>query len=262
MKNVTQAIIIAAGRASRMNHLSVKLPKCLTEIAGKTILDWEILALKKAGITKINLVRGYAGHHIKVPGIHYFKNNDWPNNNILASLFFAEQAIKAGGFIFSYSDILYSEDIINKLLTCPGDIVLVIDQNWRSHYRGRDQHPITEAELVKTTGKKIIQIGKGINQTKDAVEFIGLAKFSAIGSQIFRKEYHRLKNIYQNKPDAPFQKAAKFKKAYLTDMIQELIDRNYSVDYCPITSPWSEVDTPQDYQKARQQWQNGKNASF
>lgn len=254
MSKITQAIIIAAGRASRMNHLSVKLPKCLTEVAGKTILEWEIFALKTAGIQKINLVRGYAGHQINFPELHYFQNQDWPHNNILASLFYAEEAIQSGGFVFSYSDILYTKDIIQKLLACPGDIVLVVDENWHPHYRRRTLHPTTEAELVITSGKKIIQIGKGIPPHKDTAEFIGLAKFSAQGSQILQKEYHRLKNIYQNKPNAPFQKASKFKKAYLTDMMQELIDQNYQINYCPITSLWAEVDTPQDLKRARLKW--------
>ena len=44
-----KAIILAAGRGSRMNELTYDKPKCLIEINGKTLLDWQLEAIKSVG---------------------------------------------------------------------------------------------------------------------------------------------------------------------------------------------------------------------
>lgn len=55
------AIILAAGRGSRLGNLTREVPKPLTLLAGKSLVEWQINALQVAGIQKINLVTGYAG---------------------------------------------------------------------------------------------------------------------------------------------------------------------------------------------------------
>ena len=59
--------------------------------------------------------------------------------------------------------------------------------------------------------------------------------------------YH---NATQN-PDRPFHHAATLKKAYMTDMIQELADRGMAVEGVDIEGGWMEIDTPQDLERAR-----------
>ena len=54
-----QAIILAAGRGSRLGHLTDVLPKCLTVVAGRTLLDWMLGALRDAGIERVLIVGGY-----------------------------------------------------------------------------------------------------------------------------------------------------------------------------------------------------------
>ena len=67
------------------------------------------------------------------------------------------------------------------------------------------------------------------------------------GAEIFKQHFHRLKKIYWNKP---FQRAKIFQKAYLTDMIQELVDIGIKVHCVIIERGWKEIDTVEDYQKA------------
>ena len=105
-------------------------------------------------------------------------------------------------------------------------------------------HPIEEAENVVLNGNKIIKIGKHLTADESHGEFIGLVKFSKNGAEILKNVYSELK-----KKGEIFQKAKSFEKAYMTDMLQELIDRGYSVDTVKIDKGWWEIDTPQDYKK-------------
>ena len=64
----------------------------------------------------------------------------WPNNNILASLFCAEEHMREG-FVCSYADILYRGSVVRRALEHEGDIVLCVDTQWRPRYAERTQHP-------------------------------------------------------------------------------------------------------------------------
>ena len=93
-----------------------------------------------------------------------------------------------------------------------------------------------------------LKIGK-IATDKEEVhgEFIGMMKLSHRGAEIFKQNFHRAKKLYWNKP---FQRAKVFQKAYLTDMIQELVDIGIKVHCVIIERGWKEIDTVEDYEKA------------
>ena len=54
--NKTRALILAAGRGSRMKEGTAEKPKCLNKIAGRPLLNWQLDALKAAGVDKVGLV--------------------------------------------------------------------------------------------------------------------------------------------------------------------------------------------------------------
>ena len=60
--------------------------------------------------------------------------------------------------------------------------------------------------------------------------------------EIFVEKYEHLLKSHKGK----FQNAPSLKKAYLTDMIQELIDSGFSVEPIIINGKWYEIDTPED----------------
>ena len=243
-----KAIIVAAGPSSRLNPLTNEIPKCLLEVGGKTILERALEALRENGIEKIAVVRGFCSHLIDYPNVTYYENPNYRENNILRSLFYAEGEMN-DDLIFSYSDIVYTSEIVAKLMECESEIALTVDVNWLQHYNGRDLHPISEAELVKVANGKVVKIGKGVVSPGEAHgEFIGLAKFSKSGAEVMKAAYHR---VAAKRPAAPFQHAAYLEKAYLTDMIQELVDNGSLVQSIDIEGGWLEIDTPQDLERAR-----------
>ena len=247
-KNNAKALIIAAGLGSRLKKHTKNLPKCMLDFGGKTLLQRQLEAYKKCYIDDISLVRGYKKEKINYKGIKYFENDDYKNNNILNSIFYAEKVIN-GNIIISYSDILFDSSVVQRALDANHDISVVVDIDWRGYYVGRKDHPISEAEnVVFNSNNEVEKIGK-INTGNEEVhgEFIGMIKLSNRGTEIFKQHFNRLKKIYWNKP---FQRAKIFQKAYLTDFIQELVDIGIKVHCVIIESGWKEIDTVEDYKKA------------
>ena len=247
-KNNCKALIIAAGLGSRLKKHTENLPKCMLDFGGKTLLQRQLDSYKKNNISDISLIRGYKKEKINYKGIKYFENNDYKNNNILNSIFYAEKIIN-GNIIISYSDILFDQSVVERTLKSDHDISVVVDIDWRGYYVGRKDHPISEAEnVIFNSNNEVEKIGK-INTGNEEVhgEFIGMIKLSNRGTEIFKEHFHRLKKIYWNKP---FQRAKIFQKAYLTDFIQELVDIGIKVHCVIIESGWKEIDTVEDYKKA------------
>ncbi len=247
-----KAIIIGAGRGDRLMSLTDGLPKCMMKVGGKVILDWTLEALVASGIGNIVFIGGYQIEKIKMSYVHlrFCHNTDWAHNNIMTSLFYAESEMN-GPFVCTYSDILYRHSVVEKLMQTVEDMTLVVDTDWRTRYVGRTLHPESEAEKVFVEDDRVVAIGKHLDPDEAYGEFIGLAKFSEIGSEILRANYRRVTGEFHGRP---FHTAPLLKKAYLTDMIQELIDHGYKIGKVDIQGDWIEVDTIQDFERAKTEW--------
>ena len=106
-----KAIIVAAGMGRRLAPYTDDRPKTLVEINGRSILQRQVDAYRAAGIDEIHIVRGYMKEKLAaaVPDARFHDNDEFRSNNILSSLFYAEPAMD-GGFLFSYSDIVFSHE--------------------------------------------------------------------------------------------------------------------------------------------------------
>jgi len=247
-KSKTKALIVAAGLGSRLKGHTENTPKCMLDFGGKTLLQKQLLSYKKNGVDDISLIRGYKKNKINYKGIRYFDNDDYKDNNILNSIFYGEEAIN-GNIIISYSDILFEPFIVKRAMESDHDISVIVDVDWRDYYINRKDHPLSEAEnVIFNSNNEVVKIGK-IASEKEEVhgEFIGMIKLNHRGCETLRQNFHRVKKIYWNKP---FQRAKIFQKAYLTDMIQELVDIGIKVHCVIIERGWKEIDTVEDYKKA------------
>jgi len=248
-KSKTKALIVAAGLGSRLKSHTEDLPKCMLDFGGKTLLQRQIQAYKDCGIDNITVIRGYKKNKINYKSLNYIENTDYKNNNVLNSIFYGEEIIN-GNVIIAYSDILFEPSVVKRLLDSDHDISVVVDIDWRGYYVGRTEHPISEAEnVIFNSNNEIVKIGKIATEKKEEVhgEFIGMMKVTNRGAEILKQNFHRVKKLYWNKP---FQRAKTFQKAYLTDMIQELVDIGIKVHCVIIERGWKEIDTVEDYQKA------------
>ena len=253
-KRSIKAIIVAAGMGNRMNHLTQKKPKCMLEVGGKTILDRLIDNFLNCGISNINVVVGYKKEHFNDGRYQCYVNHDYENNNILHSLFYAEEAMDSG-FLFSYSDIIYDEVVIRQMLESNSDIAVAVDCNWLEYYEGRVDHPISEAELVFSENRKTVTLISKDADFKNAFgEFLGVAYFSRRGAKILKDVFSDLLQYYSKNSHQTFHTAKSFEKAYLTDMLQEIINRGFSVDLVQIKGNWTEIDIPRDLEVSEQFW--------
>ena len=259
VKNM-KVIIIAAGMGSRLKQMTKYLPKPLLEIEdGKSIIEREIETLRGVGLDNIVIIRGYQKDKFVIPNIKYYDNDVYTENNILESLFCAEEAME-DGFICTYADSVFSKDIFQRILDAPYDICIGVEPNWNNRYETRNEHPTDEAELVKLEDGKIVSISKFCNPEAYDGEFIGVAKFSKKGAEILRRNYHRAieSKSCRFAEGQRFHDAVSIRKAYLTDMFQELIDRGYPIHAAMVNHGWVEIDTQQDYEYAQELIKKGE----
>lgn len=242
-----KVIIIAAGSAIRLEKLTGGKPKGLLKINGKSILERQIEIFKKNKIHDIIIITG-PHKEFGIPKISYIEDIKYQNHDVLGSLMAAREFLH-GKVITSYSDIIFEEKIIKQLLDFRGDIGIPIDLNWEKNYTDRSQHPKSEADNVLLKDKKILKIKKNISihNTDEIIgEFLGPMIFSEIGSKIFVEKYEKLEKTHHGN----FHSAPSLSKAYLTDMIQELIENDIKVEPIFIDGKWCEIDTSEDLKNA------------
>lgn len=249
-----KAIIIAAGRGRRLMPTTADTPKCYAEVQGKRMLDWGLEALEASGIRDICFIGGYQIDRVRAdyPQFTFRHNTDWENNNILASLMYAEDLMDEP-FICLYSDILYRPGVIGDLLGSGGDISLSVDTCWLERYRHRTQHPPDDAEKVTALNGHITRIHRGIDPAEAYGEYTGIAKFSERGAAWLKEHYHRCRESHAGKP---FREAAVFEKAYFIHLLQEMIDAGVVMAHVDTPGGYMEVDTQQDFELARKFWKD------
>jgi choline kinase len=246
------AIIIGAGRGSRLKAMTDSQPKCYVTVGGVRLLDWTLEAFDDAGLQQKVFIGGYQIDqiHRDYPHLVFVHNADWQNNNILLSLFHAEEHMD-GGFVCAYSDILFRDSVVRDAMSHPGDIVVCVDTRWRDRYQHRSQHPEHDAEKVTVSGDRVTEIHRDIESADADGEYIGVAKFSPRGAALLREHYHRIRSEFSGKP---WREAKVFEKAYFILLLQEMIEQGVPVHFVATHGDYAEIDTEEDYALANADW--------
>jgi L-glutamine-phosphate cytidylyltransferase len=255
---LTRAILIAAGRGKRLGAHTDEIPKCMVQVGAKPILGWVWDAFAAAGIEELVVIRGYRGDVLEgfarglAPRVSFVDNPGWQANNVLLSLACARAYLDRPCLI-SYSDIIFTPAVARAAVASPAELALVIDREFRAIYEGRTDHPLDEGEVADLMPDgSVARVGKRALPVPDAVgEFIGLAKLGERGVAIVARTLDALARRYAGRDHAPFQRAAAYRSAYLTDLWQELIDTGLRLDPVLIDGNWREIDTGQDLERAR-----------
>jgi L-glutamine-phosphate cytidylyltransferase len=248
-----RAIIIGAGRGRRLMPTTENAPKCFAEIRGKRILDWIVDALTAGGVTDICFIGGYRIEAVQreYPHFTFRHNRDWEQNNILVSLMCAEDLMDRP-FITTYSDILYTGDVVTKLVAAREEIALGMDTDWRTHYLPRTQHPPNDAEKAIMKNGRVVRLQREIAYEEATGEFIGVAKFSARGGELLREHYHRRRSEFW---DQPYRGARQFQQAYLIHLFQDMIEQGIAFGHADTHGQYREIDTQEDLDLAQKGWE-------
>jgi choline kinase len=227
-------------------------PKCYAEVQGKRMLDWGLEALAASGISDICFIGGYQIDKVRAdyPRFTFRHNLDWENNNILASLMYAED-LMSEPFVCTYSDVLFTSDVVKRLLANPADIALSVDTSWLERYQHRSNHPPTDAEKIIVNNGLVARVHRGIEPAVAYGEYTGIAKFSTRGAAALKAHYQRCKKLYAGKA---FREAAVFEKAYLILLLQEMIEAGVEMAHADTPGNYMEVDTQEDFELAQRFW--------
>lgn len=218
------------------------------------MLDWILDALASAGFSRkdVVFVCGYAEDVVRAryPEFTFVRNADWANNNILLSLLCARQFL-ADGFLSTYADIVYDGEIVQKLLASRAEIALGCDTAWRRRYVGRTEHPETDAEKLRADGTRVLEISRTIPSEAADGEFIGVMKLSQSGARLFTDAFDRAQQTYGA---GLFREGRSFQKAYLLDLLQEMLEHGASMQRENTAGGYMEIDTRQDLAMAQGWW--------
>ena len=95
---VDNAIIMAAGTASRFAPLSYEKPKALIEVHGEVLIERQIRQLREAGVDEIIIVTGYMAEKFEYLkdkyGVVLVHNPDYLTRNNNASIYVAREYLK------------------------------------------------------------------------------------------------------------------------------------------------------------------------
>ncbi len=227
-----KAIILAAGKGSRLYQITSYMPKCLIDIGGKTLIEREIEILHKVGVEDITVVTGHFAHMVEEllgDKVDYVFNPFYAMTNSLASLWFAKE--KTGSeFIYLHSDIIFESSVIRKMLLDQAEVCLAVEK------KGVDE----EDMKVRVEGERIAEINKAIPLDKAYGEFIGIAKFKGGGVHKLRKALDKIMRTGDV-------------NAYFEAAVQDLIVTGKIVNFMEIgDSFYAEIDYIEDIEKAEE----------
>lgn len=249
-----KAIVIGAGRGSRLRHLTEEIPKTLVPVLGRPMLDSILEALAAGGFSRkdVVFVCGYRAEVIQAayPDLTYVENRDWENNNILLSLLCAREHM-SGGFVSTYADIVYRPEIVARLVASSHPVTLACDTDWRRRYVGRTEHPETDAEKVVAEADRVTEISRKIPPEKATGEFIGVMKVSPEAAAPFLARFDEAAERFGG---GTFREGRPFQKAYLIDFLAHLHDSGAPLHQIPTKGGYMEIDTLQDASFAERWW--------
>jgi choline kinase len=231
-----KAIILAAGRGSRMKSLTDERPKCMVELRGKTLLEWQLEALRGAGISEIAIVTGYKRELLANQGLVEFHNPRWAHTNMVSSLACAEAWLEQEPCIVSYSDIFYSPVAVQSLMTCKASLAVTYDPNWLALWTERFGDPLLDAETFRLTDAgTLAEIGNKPTSVDDIQgQYMGLLRFTPEGWA----DVVRLRSAL-----TPEQ----CDKVHMTHTLQQVIEAGrVAIQGVAYTGEWGEVDSAED----------------
>lgn len=235
-----KAVILAAGEGTRLRPYTLERPKCLVEVENESLLDRQLEVLSSLNVSPIVLIGGYKAEMLQRNDMKVHVNSRYSETNMVWTLFCAEDELE-GDVIISYGDIVYSQEVLQSLLESDADIAVTIDLEWESYWRARNEDPLDDAETLKMhPDGRIYEIGQKPNSLNEIEgQYMGLIKLTPKG-------INELKSVFKKAKNRGDLLGKAVENAYMTDLLQAIINANYSIQSVPVRAGWIEVDTVSD----------------
>jgi L-glutamine-phosphate cytidylyltransferase len=229
-----RAIILAAGKGSRLNGTAGESPKCLVKAGGVTLVERQIGILRAAGIDDITIVVGCEADRVRRAcghGVTYVENSRYAETNSMYSLWMARPLLY-GGFVVLNCDVLFHPVLLDDLLTARHDNALLLA------YREADQPAFGDEEMkVKVRSGRVVDMSKTMDPAEADGENLGIVKFGPDGAAVLVDVMDRLVAAGGLRDWAP-RAFAEFAR---THPLHAVGTRGF---------PWIEIDFPEDYVRA------------
>lgn len=228
-----QAIILAAGKGSRLGSLTAGKPKSFVEINGKKLIEYNLKLLEKYGVDDIIIVTGYQCEAFEelmrdMKNVKFVYNPFYEMVNVLGSFYMGMNMLN-DDFIYLHADTICEPKIFEKLVRLESDVILPVD------YKICDD----EAMKVRSENGQVVQITKQMPNELAEGEFIGMAAFK---KKVIPALKEKTKQLMKEKAFTDYFESA----------IQRLIDEEkFDIRTVPTDGAfWAEVDFIEDYEKA------------
>ncbi|ROL73514.1 transferase [Pseudomonas chlororaphis] len=229
-----RAVILAAGRGSRLKDLTAEQPKPLTRLAGQPLLEWQLQALASAGVDEVHLVSGYCSEALEGYGSSRLYNPHWASSNMVRSLMRADALLSSAPTLVCYGDIVYRPDIIQDLMRSPADLSITYDLAWWDLWSARFDDPLSDAETFRQAHGQLLGIGESAASRNDIQgQYMGLLKFTPQGWQQVQRLLSGLSDAQIDKLD-------------MTSLLRALLKAGIAIATVAIRGGWVEVDNPSD----------------
>ena len=231
-----KAIILAAGRGSRMGAATEDLPKCIAKLGGDTLLNHLVRNLRKAGFEPgdIGIVTGYKREKIKLDGATFFHNAEWERTNMFHSLLKASEWPESETCLVCYSDIYASPNTIELLKNAEGDIAITSYTEYLKLWKMRYDNPLDDLETFRLEGRRLTEIGnrpKSLNEAQG--QFMGLLRFTPRG-------WNTVIEAIKTGLPKPVEGID------MTGLLQHLVELGNHIEVLDTDDLWLEVDSQED----------------
>lgn len=240
------AVILAAGRGSRLSPLTDNSPKCTLSLNGERLIDSQVRLLKSLGAKQIIVAAGYLAEHFGQIDAEIVLITDYQSSNMvwtLRSIFEQKsELLQENDLIVSYGDILYSPSVLKRLQSSRDPVTIAVDSNWESYWSQRSEFPLEDLETLELdSAGRVLEIG---NKPKSLSEiqgqYIGLSRFS--------NGYARtLGGSLLNMDCETSVGGRTARTAHMTDLLRFIIKGGQDVASCRFSEPWIELDTIGDF---------------
>jgi choline kinase len=228
-----RAIILAAGKGSRLDAVSGEAVKCLVKLGGMSLIERQIHYLRAAGIDDITVVVGFQAERVRRicgPEVRFIENSIFVDTNSLYSLWLARE-LYSEGFVVMNSDVLFHPHLLSDLLNSKYEDALLISFREGTVYSDEEMK-------VKIRAGRLVDISKSMNPQEADGENVGIVKFGAEGAGILGKQIESLiaKGALRSWAPRAFLEFAKARP------LHAIGTRGH---------PWIEIDFPEDYLRAK-----------
>ncbi len=233
---IDKAIILSAGKGSRLLPLTAQRPKCLIDLNGRSLLEWQLDALQGAGIADIVVVTGFAEETVAEvaslrSGVRTLFNPFYHVADNLGSVWMARAELDRATLLLN-GDTLISPRLLERVLEArTGPIAVTVDE--KESYDSDDMKVLRD-------GDRLLRIGKALEPGAYNAESIGLLAFRGDGPGLFADQVERM----MRQPDGT-------RRWYLR-AIDALAQGGADVRTVSIRGEeWQEVDFPEDVEAAK-----------